>query len=165
MERTKYQHQAIENEPALLWEDICDETQVDRFYLKIVPREKTVLFGYADVTIVVKTASGVKFPVKLRGIVVKSLKGQPHIDMPAEKGSDGEWYDQFMPRSPAARTVLTTFIFSDPEVQAAVAAAAAARVEGASADDLDEIGTTGAPTERPPLTLRADNPFAKQATA
>jgi len=161
MNRVKYEHKSIgATEAGLLWEDICDESRIDRFHAKIVPHEKSVLFGYADVTLVIQTKSGVKCPIKLRGLVVKSLKGNPHIDMPAEKGSDGEFYDQFMPRSAELRTVLTTFIFSDEEVQATVAEAANAPAEGASTASAD-AGTTGAPSEEP--TLRAGNPFAPSA--
>ena len=158
MDRIKYEHKNVENEAGFLWEDICDESRVDRFHKKIVPHEKSVLFGYADVTIVIQTKSGVKCPIKLRGLVVKSLKGNPHIDMPAEKGSDGEFYDQFMPRSAALRTVLTTFVFSDPEVQEAIAEAANAPAETATSS-----ASTDAPETSEQPTLRAGNPFAPAA--
>lgn len=152
MNRTKYEHQSIENEAALLWEDIAETgTRIDRFHQKIVHHEKSVLFGYADVTVVIRTAHGALCPIKLRGLVVKSLKGEPRLDMPAEKGSDGEFYDQFMPRSAALRTVLTTFVFSDPEVQAAVKAAAQE-----PAGEQPAAGSTG---DAPALS--PSNPFTK----
>lgn len=157
MDRIKYEHQNVENEAALLWEDICEGSRIDRFHQKIVPHEKSVLFGYADVTLVVKTAHGVKFPIKLRGLVVKSLKGKPRVDMPADKGADGEYYDHFMPRSEALRTVLTTFIFNDPEVNQAI--------EAAAGDPQQAEAPASAPTgeeQRPALS--ADNPFARNAS-
>jgi len=154
MTRTKYEHQNRTdiNEPGLLWEALSN-SRVDRFHPKIVVHEKSVLFGYADVTIVVETANGVLCPVKLRGIVVKSLKGKPHIDMPAEKGGNGEFYDIFMPRSAAFRTVLTTLVFSDAEVQATIASAA-----NAPAESADDAGTSTPAGEQPALS--AGNPFA-----
>ena len=161
MNRVKYEHANLgDTEAGLLWEDICDESRIDRFHKKIVPHDKSVLFGYADVTLVIKTASGVKCPVKLRGLVVKSLKGNPHIDMPAEKGGDGEFYDHFMPRSAALRTVLTTFVFADEEVQAVIAEAASAPIEGTSTG-TSESAESGTPGEEP--SLRAGNPFAPAA--
>ena len=164
MTRVKYKHENhadTNREAGLLWEDITDLelSRVDRFHPKIVHREKSVLFGYADVTIVVETKRGVLFPIKLRGLVVKSLKGKPHVDMPAEKGADGEFYDQFMPRSSALRTVITSFIHSDPEVQATVAASAEAPIEGPASTSA--AGTTPEPGDEP--ELRGDNPFAPPA--
>ena len=154
MDRVKYQHTDRENESALLWESICGESRIDRFHEKIVPHEKSTLFGYADVTIVIATAHGVTCPIKLRGLVVKSLKGRPHIDMPAEKGSDGDYYDQFMPRSAALRTVLTSLIFADPEVQATVQRASAAPAATASPTAAPVAGAAA-----PAAALSAGNPF------
>ncbi len=154
MDRTKYQHQDVANESALLWEAIAG-SRVDRFHAKIVPHESSVLFGYADVTLVVKTALGVIFPIKLRGIVVKSLKGNPHIDMPAEKGSDGEYYDIVMPRSAALRAVLTTLIFNDPEVAATIEQAA----QLPAGESTGTSTSPAAPAEE--TQFSAGNPFAE----
>ena len=152
MDRVKYAHVDRENESALLWESICGESRIDRFHEKIVPHEKSTLFGYADVTIVIATAHGVTCPIKFRGLVVKSLKGRPHIDMPADKGSDGDFYDQYMPRSKALRTVLTSLIFADPEVQATVQRASAAPAATAT--------PTATPVANAPAAaLSAGNPF------
>ncbi len=154
MDRTKYVHQDVTNESALLWESIAG-SRVDRFHAKIVPHEKSVLFGYADVTLTVKTATGVIFPIKLRGLVVKSLKGRPHVDMPADKGSDGEYYDIFMPRSAALRAVLTALIFDDPEVAATIEQAATAPPAGES------TGTSTSPAAGTEETqFSSGNPFA-----
>lgn len=161
MSRTKYDHTALalkdpNQEAALLWEAICDHSKVERFHLNIVQHEKSVLFGYADVTLAIRTVTGVVCPVKLRGIVVKSLKGKAHIDMPADNAEGSkEFYDIFMPRSAALRTVLTMLIFQDPEVIAAIAEAAGQPRE-TSTERPDETGE-----ERP--TLRAGNPFAPKA--
>lgn len=161
MDRKKYEHQNLENEAAFLWEDICDESRVDRFHKKIVQHSKSVLYGFATVTLVVKTASGILFPIKLSGLAVKSLKGKPRIDMPSEKGADGEWYDHFMPRSGAGRAALTTFVFSDPEVQEAIAEAAAAAQEADESGNAEAEVTAEIQGEQP--ELRAGNPFAAQA--
>jgi DNA-binding cell septation regulator SpoVG len=157
MQRTKYEHQNLADanqEAALLWESICDESRIDRFHRKIVPHAQSVLFGYADVTLVVKTATGVKFPIKLRGIVVKSLKGKAHIDMPSEKGADGEFYDHFMPRSAALRTVLTTLIFADQEVQATLAEAANTPAQAPVSQPEPQVDAPA---------IRSGNPFARNA--
>jgi len=161
--RVKYAHTNVDNEAAHLWEDIYSSDQtgtpllsrVDRFHEKIVPHEKSVLFGYADVTLAIRTASGMILPLKLRGIVVKSLKGNPHLDMPAEKGADNEYYDIFMPRSGGFRTVLTTLVFSDPEVQATIAKAANAPAQESA----------GTPASAPAASgeFSDDNPFAPGA--
>lgn len=155
MNRTKYVHKSVTNEDALLWEAIS-ESQVDRFHPKIVPHEKSVLFGYADVTLVVKTALGVLFPIKLRGIAVKSLKGKPHVDMPADRGSDGEYYDIFMPRSGALRACLTALIFDDPQVVATIELAAQAPAgESTGASDSPAPAASAEETQ-----FSAGNPFA-----
>jgi len=155
-DRIKYQHTDRENEAALLWESICGESRIDRFHEKIVPHEKSTLFGYADVTIVVATAFGVTCPIKLRGLVVKSLKGKAHIDMPAEKGSDGDYYDQFMPRSAALRTVLTTLIVADPEVQATVQRASTAPAASAQPTAAPVAAAAGASATP---SFSSGNPF------
>jgi hypothetical protein len=156
-ERAKYKHVKVDQEAALLWEDI-QSTNIDRWHENIVPHEKSVLFGYCDVTLVIRTASGVLCPVKLRGIVVKSLKGNPHLDMPAEKGGDGEYYEHFMPRSAALRTVLTTLIFQDEGVQATIANATEAPAD-APAASAAAPAPTGEPAE-----FSKGNPFAQGAS-
>lgn len=146
MDRIKYAHVDRQDESALLWESIAAESRIDRFHEKIVVHDKSVLFGYADVTVVIATAYGVILPIKLRGIVVKSLKGQPHIDMPAEKGADNQWYDHFMPRSASFRAVLTSLIFADPEVAQTVERAAAAPPPVADASLAPPLATSSAAT-------------------
>ncbi len=165
MERTKYVHKnrTDVNEPKLLWDAIIRFTQIDRFHEKIVHHEKSVLFGYVDLTVVVECIGGVLLPIKLRGIIVKSLKGKFHLDMPAEKGADGVFYAAFMPRSSALRTVLTTFCGKDTEILATIDTAAEEAAAGVGTglstsnsgtdDSLDSETPAGEPT------LGADNPF------
>jgi len=162
--RVKYDHKNRTdiNEPGLLWKDIIELSQVDRFYKNIIPKEKSTFLGRADVTFVVETKSGVLFPFKVRGLVVKVLKGKPYVGMPADKSeTDGEYYDRYMPKSRALNTVLTTFVFSDEEIQAALdEAGKKAEHEGEGATHEGE-GFTHEGEEQPALT--SDNPFADAA--
>ena len=148
---------------------------MDRFYPNFVPHKNSLYFGRVDVTFVVKTAAGVKFPIKLRGLTVKSIKGKPHVGMFSTEGTDangngtGEWYDQFMPRSAAGRMVWTAFIFADPEIQEfiastarateAAAAEAAADAAAAAHADEDEEGAGEAPD------FGENNPFSRNQAA
>lgn len=172
----KYQHQVVDDEAAKLWEAITDVdgtlSRVDRFHPKFVPHEKSILFGYVDLTLVVKTCiPGIVLPIKLRGLVVKSLKGKAWLDMPAQRGADGEFYDQFMPRSLALRQVLTALVFAHPQVMATIEEVANEQNKGISDDATDvDVPEEPAVAEAVPelevesaATFRADNPFAPTA--
>jgi DNA-binding cell septation regulator SpoVG len=114
---------------ARMWDQL--NISVDRFSTKLQPewiREKTTFLGYADITVDATAAlPGLKF--KLRGIEVKQLKGNDHIDMPSERGSDGVHYPRYFPLTGEFRAVLTTAIFQNSHVQAAVEAAAQLRAQ------------------------------------
>ena len=127
---------------ARLWE-MCDIT-VDRFHAKIVKHDKSIFLGYADITIDIPKLEG--FTLKLRGINVKVLKGEPFLDMPSEKGADGEFYPTYFPKKNELRAVLTTAIFKDQRVLDTIEAAAQAPVEA----EEQPVGTEA---------LSADNPF------
>jgi len=161
MDRVKYEHQNHEDvnqEAGLLWAAIIGESRVDRFWANFKKHPKSLFFGHADVTLVVETKTGVKFPIKVRGIAVKTIKGKPNIGMPSEEGKDdagngtGEHYDIVMPRSAALRRVVTTLIFADEAVQATIADAAV-RAERES-DGAEPAG------EPEGAELGENNPFA-----
>jgi len=109
-----------QNVASRLWE-ACT-ILVDRFHAKIIPHEKSTFLGYADITLNVSNAlPGMK--LKLRGIEVKILKGTQHLDMPTEKGADGQYYPRFFPLSGELRAVLTTAIFRNEQVASCLEAA------------------------------------------
>ena len=127
---------------AKLWE-ACTIV-MDRFHAKIVVHEKSVFLGYADITLTIPSIEG--FALKLRGVEVKNLKGVAHIDFPSERGSDGNFYPQFFPKSAEMRAVLTAALFQDERVMATVEAAANEPIES-------ESGAAA------PVEASADNPF------
>jgi DNA-binding cell septation regulator SpoVG len=102
---------------ARLW-DRC-KISLDRFHGKVVKHEKSIFLGYADITL----DAGDGLVLKMRGVEVKNLKGNPHIDFPSERGADGQYYPQFFPKSAELRAVLTTAIFADERVQSAIESA------------------------------------------
>lgn len=141
-----------QNIASRLWE-ACSIT-VDRFHAKIMPHEKSTFLGYADIT--VDASAGVPgLKLKLRGIEVKVLKGNNHLDMPSEKGADGQYYPRFFPLTGEFRAVLTTAIFRNPQVIATVEAAKAMPV--AVANSGTPFGE-GAPA--PEMAAGGDNPFS-----
>ncbi len=103
-----------------LWNDFAPYTTIDRFHPKLAIHPKSTFLGYADVTLGFKTACGHIVQWKLRGIEVKLLNGKQHLDMPSERSSDGNYYPQFFPKTPADRVVLTTMIFTDARVTEAI---------------------------------------------
>lgn len=127
---------------AKLWQEMTIE--LDRFHAKIVRHEKSVFLGYADLTLTIPNLPG--FALKLRGLDVKMLKGNPHIDFPSERGADGNFYPHFFPKSNEMRQVLTTAIFSDERVAATVESAAQAP-EPSTEESEGAVANTG------------DNPF------
>lgn len=103
-----------------LWNDFAPFTTIDRFHAKLAIHPKSTFLGYADVTLGFKTACGHIVQWKLRGLEVKLLNGKQHIDMPSERASDGKYYPQFFPKTPADRVVLTTMVFTDARVSATI---------------------------------------------
>lgn len=137
---------------AQLWKAIAQYTTLDRFHEQITRREKSVFLGYADITLGVLGLFG----WKIRGVPVKMLNGKPHLDMPSEKGADGKWYPITFPKNAETREVLTTFIFSRPEVAAAMANAEKVAVEQPAAGD--EVGAY-VDAGTPPANAGIPNPF------
>ena len=125
---------------AKLWDALS--ISIDRFHTKLVKHEKSVFLGYADITISSPVLDGLA--LKVRGVEAKVLKGNPHIDFPSERGADGNFYPQVFPKTAEMRAVLTTAIFSDERVQAAVESAAQAPVD----------------TEQESAEASVDNPFS-----
>jgi DNA-binding cell septation regulator SpoVG len=105
---------------AKLWDAV--RVELDRFHTNLVKHPKSVFLGYADITLTIPRLEG--FALKVRGIEIKLLKGNPFIAFPSERGADGTFYPQVFPKSGEMRAVLTTALFSDERVQAAVEAAA-----------------------------------------
>lgn len=117
------------NIAANLWNSLS--ISVDRFHAQLKRRENVQFLGFADITVdATKALPGMK--LKLRGVEVKVLKGNPHIDMPSEKGQDGQYYPRYFPLTGELRAVLTTAIFQNPGVASAVEACAKLPVEGAT---------------------------------
>lgn len=114
---------------ANLWNALT--ISVDRFHAQLKRRENVQFLGFADITVdATRALPGMK--LKLRGIEVKVLKGNPHIDMPSEKGQDGQYYPRYFPLTGELRAVLTSAIFQNPGVKAAVEQCAQLPVEGAT---------------------------------
>lgn len=126
---------------AKLWDALT--ITLDRFHAKIVKHEKSIFLGFADVTITIPKLPG--FALKLRGIELKNLKGNPHIDFPSERGADNVYYPQVFPKTNEMRTVLTTALFSDQRVLDTVEAASQVPAETAEASE--------------PISADANNPF------
>lgn len=115
---------------AQLWER-CGIV-VDRFHAKPSRRENVTFLGFADITLDASaTIPGLK--LKLRGVEVKVLKGNPHIDMPSEKGADGKYYPTYFPLTAELREVMVQNIFRTQHVASAIEAAAQLPVEGSTA--------------------------------
>jgi len=131
------------NTAARLWDSLT--VTVDRFAEKVKVHEKSVFLGYADIT-VDATAALPGFKLKLRGVGVKILKGNPYLDMPSEKGADGQYYPRFFPLTGELRTVMTTACFQNEQVNSSMERAAAA----AQPEENADCGTS----------LQQDNPFA-----
>lgn len=127
---------------AKLWDALTIE--LDRFHAKIVKHPKSIFLGYADITIGIPS---IGFALKVRGVELKNLKGNPHLDFPSERGADNVFYPQVFPKTGELRAVLTTALFSDQRVLDTVEAAARVPVES----DGD------APAE---AMAGGDNPFA-----
>lgn len=114
---------------ANLWDAL--KITVERFNTAIRPHDKSTFLGYADVKIDASASiPGLVF--QLRGIEVKILKGNQHVDMPSEKGADGKFYPQYFPQTAELRTVLTTAIFVDGRVASAVETAKTLAAQGAA---------------------------------
>ena len=138
-----------------LW-NACSIT-VDRFHTKVIPHEKSTFLGYADITVDVTAAlPGLK--LKLRGIEAKVLKGNNHLDMPSEKGEDGQYYPRFFPLTGELRAVLTAAIFNDGQVSAAVEAAKSMPTQEVSQGIPNFLTSNGQTAEDSGITQVA-NPF------
>ncbi len=123
---------------------------IDRFHQNIVKHSKSVFLGYADVTLVGREGTPLEgFAMKIRGVEVKNLKGNPHIDFPSERGANGTYYPICFPKTAETRMILVTALFGSDEVQAAIVASA----EAPMADAADE---TPAGASAPAATA---NPF------
>ena len=106
---------------AKIWKGIAPHTTLDSF--RAVPRRhsQSIFLGYADITVGAMLATGVVVRTKLTGIGVKLLKGRPHIEVKSELGRDGKtYYPIYSPvgqdTGAEYRMVLTTFLFSQPQV-------------------------------------------------
>lgn len=145
-----------------LWEDFAPYTTIDRFHEKIAVHEKSVFLGYADVTLGFLTRCGHIVQWKLRGIEVKMLNAKTHLDMPSDKGADGNYYPLFFPKTPADRVVLTTMVFTHEGVKAAVENATAA-IEASAPAQLatGEVAASVDAAEAHPNSVGAQtaNPF------
>jgi DNA-binding cell septation regulator SpoVG len=105
---------------ASLWSKL--KVTVERFNTVIKTHDKSTFLGYADVKIDASAALP-GFVMQLRGIECKILKGNPHIDMPSEKGADGKFYPRYFPQTAELRAVLTAAVFTSDQVKSAVEAA------------------------------------------
>lgn len=66
--------------------------------------------GYADGTVV---AGDLR--LRIRNLQVKILNGNPRVDFPQEKGTNGIWYPIVFPKNAETRRALTESLFqSDP---------------------------------------------------
>jgi hypothetical protein len=146
-----------------LWEDFAPHTTIDRFHEKIAVHEKSVFLGYADITLGFLTRCGHIVQWKLRGVEVKMLNGKSHLDMPSDKGADGNYYPQFFPKTPADRVVLTTMVFSAPGIIASVENAAKLIEAGNQSETAsEEVAASVDASEIDPNSVGAKtaNPFA-----
>ncbi len=141
---------------ARLWNDFAPHTTIDRFHPKLAIHPKSTFLGYADVTLGFKTACGHVTQWKLRGIEVKLLNGKQHLDMPSERSSDGNYYPQFFPKTPADRVVLTTMVFTDARVIEAINSIPAVEVPAEVPASIDAEG----PVEGS-VAAGVDNPFSE----
>ncbi|KKN09978.1 hypothetical protein LCGC14_1041160 [marine sediment metagenome] len=132
-----------------LWNDFAPHTTIDRFHSKLAIHPKSTFLGYADVTLGFMTRCGHVAQWKLRGLEVKLLNGKQHLDMPSERSSDGKYYPQFFPKTPADRAVLTTMVFTDARVTETIDSIPAASEIGASIDDEPELGSVAASVDNP----------------
>ena len=138
-----------------LWNDFAPHTTIDRFHGKLSIHPKSTFLGYADVTLGFATQCGHIVQWKLRGIEVKLLNGKQHLDMPSERSSDGQYYPQFFPKTPADRVVLTTMVFTDARVTAVIESIPASE-PAPSAEVPASIGEEPAPGS---VAASVDNPF------
>jgi DNA-binding cell septation regulator SpoVG len=124
---------------------------VERFTAKIALHEKSQFLGYASVKVEGRPGTPVEgFCFYLNGVGVKILKGNPYVEMPTEKAANGTYYDRFAPGTAETRAVLTTAIFRDENVQAAIQTAG---------DMVRQAQGAGAPAEQ-----SADaNPFGDRS--
>lgn len=102
------------------------EATVERFSAKIVLHEKSQFLGYASIKVAGRVGTPLEgFALYLNGVGCKILKGNPYIEMPNDlNGSNEQRYDRFAPGTAETRAVLTTAIFRDERVMAAVQSAA-----------------------------------------
>jgi len=105
-----------------LWEKLS--IVIDRFHTHVVCKSKVKLLGFADVSLTIPSLPG--FALKLRGIEVKVLNGNPRIDTPSERSKgagETQYFPIYFPKSAEMRAVLTTRIFETQEVRNAIATA------------------------------------------
>ncbi len=94
-----------------------------RFRAHVREHESSTFLGYADATLVVSDAlgKGIDLTLRIRGIQVKIVNGQPRIDFPQEQSQNGNWYPHIFPKNAETRVALTTALLSDRMVHAVVA--------------------------------------------
>lgn len=105
---------------AAIWPTYANHTTIDRFHEKIAVHAKSVFLGYVDLTLGLILQGGHVAQWKLRGVEVKMLNGKAHLDMPSDKGADGNYYPQFFPKTAEDREIITTLVFSAPAIKQAV---------------------------------------------
>jgi DNA-binding cell septation regulator SpoVG len=105
---------------ANLWEKL--DVTLSRFTAHLDIREKSTLLGFVSVKVDVPSIPGLV--LYAGNIAVKLLKGNPYLAFPQEQGKDEKWYDIYCPGSAELRAVITTAVFQDEQVQAAILAAA-----------------------------------------
>lgn len=132
-----------------LWNEMVQNTSLDRFHESITIHEKVVFLGHADVTLGI----GEHFRWKVSGIQVKLLNGKSHLDFPSEKGSDGKYYPMSFPKTAQIRAVLTAMIFQNDEIQKACQNAAELVFKPAESELA--AGAEGQPAAAPAVP----NPF------
>lgn len=118
------------------------EIRVDSFRKAITIRPKSIMLGYADVTVTSKAG----LSISLRGLAVKLLGQNIHLDMPAEsytKGGETQYVPHLYPRSAETRAVLTIGVFQHPSV----------------AETVEEAGKLAAQQDDQQEETRSDNPF------
>jgi hypothetical protein len=173
-ERIPYDHvllPAEQEEAARIWEDMkgrpvtfdaegkpiewVNGSTIDRFHENIVHGNGYIMYGYTDLTIALRLHSGVIAPMKIRGVAVKFLKGQPRLDYGGEMGGNDVFYEHYMTRSGPYRAAITAFVFADAEILECIAKTGKSPEQAA--------GTTAPAADLPLHEPQEGNPFSKQA--
>lgn len=151
---------------AAIWPAYANNTTIDRFHEKIAVHAKSVFLGYADLTLGLILQGGHVAQWKLRGVEVKMLNGKAHLDMPSDKGADGNYYPQFFPKTAEDREIVTTLVFSSEAVKTAIENAQrvidASNTPEPASTELPASVDAGAPAEGS-VGATVANPFAEEA--